>query len=122
MDHVQIAIPPGAEDAARAFYVELLGFTEIDKPPLLQPRGGAWFRLGDIELHAGVDPDFSPAAKAHPGFVWDDIDELATRLAAADYEFNGDDKIEDRRRFHTHDPFGNRLEFVDYVDNRPSKT
>ena len=39
LDHVQIAAPPGCEDAARAFYGGLLGLLEIDKPPLLAVRG-----------------------------------------------------------------------------------
>ena len=43
IEHVQLAMPPGEEDRARAFYVEVLGLTEIPKPPDLAVRGGCWF-------------------------------------------------------------------------------
>jgi hypothetical protein len=35
MDHVQLAAPPGTEDALRAFYVDVLGLAERAKPPVL---------------------------------------------------------------------------------------
>lgn len=33
--HVQLAMPRGAEAAARGFFVDVLGMTEVDKPPVL---------------------------------------------------------------------------------------
>lgn len=33
LHHVQLAMPPGAESSCRTFYIELLGMTEIAKPP-----------------------------------------------------------------------------------------
>jgi hypothetical protein len=67
LDHVQLAMPPGGEAAARAFYVGVLGLVEIPKPAELEGRGGVWFGVEGVELHLGVDPDFRPARKAHPG-------------------------------------------------------
>jgi catechol 2,3-dioxygenase-like lactoylglutathione lyase family enzyme len=119
--HVQIALPPGAEDTARSFYRDLLGLPEIPKPPALAVRGGCWFRgpaggaaAGghDVELHLGVEADFRPARKAHPGLLWPALDELASRLSAAGHEVTWSDELRGYRRFHTHDPFGNRLEFL----------
>lgn len=40
LHHVQLAVRPGGEDLARAFYVEVLGMTEVPKPPELAERGG----------------------------------------------------------------------------------
>ena len=40
IDHVQLAMPPGGEPAARAFYMELLGIPERPKPANLAKRGG----------------------------------------------------------------------------------
>ena len=40
IDHVQLAIPAGGENAARAFYRDLLGLVEQPKPPELAKRGG----------------------------------------------------------------------------------
>ena len=38
--HIQVAMPPGEEDAGRAFYAGLLGLTEVPKPDRLAKRGG----------------------------------------------------------------------------------
>jgi catechol 2,3-dioxygenase-like lactoylglutathione lyase family enzyme len=112
--HVQIACPPHAEDALRAFYVGVLGLTEKPKPPALANRGGCWFVGPDgIELHLGVEEDFRPARKAHPGLVWADLDGLAVRLADSGAPVNwANDELPGYRRFHSADPFGNRLEFL----------
>jgi catechol 2,3-dioxygenase-like lactoylglutathione lyase family enzyme len=114
---VQVAAPPGCEDAARAFYGGLLGFEEVEKPPLLAVRGGCWFRGGAGELHIGVEDPFSPAAKAHPAFTVSScaaLDRLAATLTAAgvDVRWADDAEIPTQRRFHVSDPWGNRLEIV----------
>lgn len=111
VDHVQVAAPAGCEDAARAFYGELLGLTELPKPPALAARGGCWFEAGAQQLHVGVEAEFAPARKAHPGFVVDDLEALRERLRAAGQEPRDDDTIPGTRRFYAEDPFGNRLEF-----------
>ena len=74
LDHVQIAIPVGAEAACRGFYVGVLGMTELVKPPELAKRGGIWVKSGAVEIHLGVDAEFRPARKAHPGIVVADDD------------------------------------------------
>ncbi|MEU2783083.1 hypothetical protein [Streptomyces sp. NPDC007110] len=43
VDHVQLAAPPGSEDRLRAYYADVLGMTEIPKPPALAARGGCFF-------------------------------------------------------------------------------
>ncbi len=110
-DHVQVALPAGGEAAARNFYGGVLGMTEVPKPAALAVRGGCWFTAGAAVLHLGVEEPFSPARKAHPAFLVDDLDALADRLAAAGAPCTPADEIPGVRRFHTTDPFGNRLEF-----------
>ena len=111
-DHVQVAIPAGAEPAARAFYGELLGMSEVPKPAALVGRGGCWFASADAVLHLGVEEPFVPARKAHPAFLVDDLDGLAALLTGAGHKcVRADGEIPGVRRFHTFDPFGNRLEF-----------
>jgi catechol 2,3-dioxygenase-like lactoylglutathione lyase family enzyme len=112
IDHVQVAIPAGGEDAARAYYGSLLGMTEVQKPAALAGRGGCWFSSGAAVLHLGVGEPFRPARKAHPAFVVAQLDALADRLSAAGYDWvRADNEIPGVRRFHTFDPFGNRIEF-----------
>ena len=111
--HAQLAAPPGSEQAARAFWADVLGFEEIEKPAALVSRGGCWFRGHGIEIHIGVEVDFRPARKAHPGFLVTEIDAWADRLAAAGYDVTWDDGFPGMRRFYTEDPFGNRIELLE---------
>jgi catechol 2,3-dioxygenase-like lactoylglutathione lyase family enzyme len=111
-DHVQVAMPAGGEDAARAFYTGLLEMSELPKPPILAARGGCWFSSGAAVVHLGVEASFAPARKAHPALLVDDLEGLAAALTAAGYQcVRADGEIPGVRRFHTLDPFGNRIEF-----------
>lgn len=112
LHHVQLAMPAGAEDRARAFYAGVLGLEEIAKPPVLAARGGAWFGAGGVELHLGVEDGFAPARKAHPGILVTDLDALVARLAAAGVDARPDGEFPGHRRVYADDPFGNRLEFL----------
>jgi catechol 2,3-dioxygenase-like lactoylglutathione lyase family enzyme len=112
LDHVQIAAPPECEEEARRFFGGLLGLPELEKPEPLASRGGVWFRVGAQELHVGVEAEFEPARKAHPGFAVDDVDALAATLGTAGVEVRWDDELPGVRRFYAEDPWGNRLEFL----------
>ena len=112
LHHVQLAIPVGGEAECRAFWGDVLGMEELSKPPALAARGGCWFRGGDLEVHLGVEQDFAPARKAHPGMLVDDLAALASTLESAGIEVTWDDDFPGRDRFYAQDPFGNRLEFL----------
>lgn len=118
LDHVQIAAPSGCEAAARRFFGELVGLTEIEKPEPLRARGGAWFALGDRQLHVGVETDFEPARKAHVALRVDaaELGGLAERLAAAGAPVTWDEALPGERRFYSADPWGNRIEFLASAD------
>lgn len=114
IDHIQIAAPPQSEEQAREFYGNLLGMEEIPKPGNLQSRGGCWFKCGAQEVHIGIQADFTPAKKAHPGFTVHALEQLKSRLETAGYEISEEPPIAGRARFFTHDPFGNRIEFLEF--------
>lgn len=115
VDHVQLAAPPGSEDELRAYYVDALGMTEIPKPPVLAARGGCWFRAGAVQLHLGVEADFRPSKKAHPGLRVTGIEAYAARLEAHGAQVTWDGDLPGHRRFYSEDPVGNRLEFLEAV-------
>jgi catechol 2,3-dioxygenase-like lactoylglutathione lyase family enzyme len=112
LHHVQLAMPAGQEPAARDFYGRVLGMDEIEKPPVLAARGGAWFRADALEIHLGVEEDFRPARKAHPGILVDDLDTLAPHLVENGIDVTWDKDFPGYRRLYAEDPFGNRLEFL----------
>jgi catechol 2,3-dioxygenase-like lactoylglutathione lyase family enzyme len=120
LHHVQLAAPVGSEPKMREFFGEVLGLTEADKPADLAARGGAWFRGPGFELHVGIEKDFVPAKKAHPGLLVDDLEGLAARMTEAGYEIRRDDPLlvpggGEFTRFYATDPVGNRLEFLQRV-------
>ncbi len=115
VDHVQLAAPVGSEDALRAYYVDTLGMTEIPKPPVLAARGGCWFGAGAVQLHLGIEADFRPAKKAHPGLRVTGIEAYAARLKSLGASVTWDEDLPGYRRFYSEDPVGNRLEFLEAV-------
>ncbi|MFF8270446.1 VOC family protein [Streptomyces sp. NPDC016562] len=119
VDHVQLAAPPGSEERLRAYYTDVLGMTEIPKPPVLAARGGCWFAAGPVQLHLGVEEDFRPARKAHPGLRVTGIQAYASRLLERGATVVWDDNLPGHDRFYSEDPVGNRLEFLEPRDPAP---
>ena len=110
LDHVQLAMPAGQEDHARAFYVGVLGLVEEPKPANLAVRGGVWFKAGSLRLHLGVEADFRPAKKAHPALLVTGLVDMAERCRLAGYPPVADEPLEGFNRVYVSDPFGNRIE------------
>ena len=112
IDHVQIVAPKGSEQAARAFFGELVGLTEIAKPKLLANRGGVWFAIGATQqLHIGSVDDFFPAKRAHLALLCEsdvELDEIVARIG----DVTWDNSWPDSRRCYVEDPWGNRLELM----------
>ncbi|WP_256839686.1 VOC family protein [Ornithinimicrobium faecis] len=125
LHHVQVSMPRGGEEIARAFYHGALGLTEVDKPDELAGRGGCWFRAFDrdavtAEIHLGVDDPFVAARKAHPALLLGSVDELETlgaRVADQGFEVWWDERhsFAGYERFHCRDGFGNRVEVLTAV-------
>ena len=113
VDHVQLAAPPGSEERLRAYYTDVLGMTEIPKPPVLAARGGCWFAAGPVQLHLGVEEDFRPARKAHPGLLVADLSAYADALERRGVQVAWDDRFPGFRRCYVSDPHGNRLELME---------
>jgi len=113
IDHVQLAMPAGREEEARAFYAGLLGIPEVPKPAELARRGGAWFENGAVKVHLGVEAGFRPARKAHPALLVRDLRGLVLRLREAGAAIAEDEPLPGYDRIFTADPFGNRLELLE---------
>ena len=111
--HVQIAIPPGREPEARGFYEGLLGLEPILRPVGSRGRG-FWYRAGDQEVHLReAEEGFRADPHAHTAFLVPDPERLMARIEGADFEVQPAPPRGGQFRFHTRDPFGNRLEFME---------
>jgi len=123
LHHVQVTCPPGGEDAARRFYADGLGLTEVPRPAGLAGRALCWFRDFDeegrttAEIHVGVQDPFTPASKAHPALVADDVahlESIGARLEELGFEITWQDRhtFDGYERFHAFDGAGNRVEVL----------
>lgn len=113
VDHVQLAMPAGDEDRARSFYRDVLGLPEQPKPANLAKRGGCWFGDDSVRIHLGVDPQFRPATKAHPGLLVDDLKSVLQTCREHGLEIDDSEPLDGFERAYVHDPFGNRLELME---------
>jgi catechol 2,3-dioxygenase-like lactoylglutathione lyase family enzyme len=116
--HTQITIPTSQEDAARDFYCGVLGLKEIDKPDALASRGGFWLEVGGFQVHVGVE-DFAGRrpSKAHIAYLVNDLENWREKLEDHNIEILDGIPIPGYRRFEFRDPFGNRVEFLQQIDN-----
>ena len=112
IEHVQLAMPAGQENAARRFYSGLLEIPEVPKPPDLARRGGVWFENNRVKLHLGVEADFRPARKAHPALIVRNLSELVLRLRTAGVEVVEAEPLPGYDHVYIADPFGNRIELM----------
>jgi catechol 2,3-dioxygenase-like lactoylglutathione lyase family enzyme len=113
IDHVQICIPKGKENEARAFYTDVIGLKEIPKPASLAANGGLWYQLADIELHLGVEPEI--ITRRHPAFEIADVP-AARALLEKKVKIVEEPDIPGRIRFAFIDPFGNKIELLQMID------
>jgi len=110
IDHVQMTVPRALEAVCLAFYREVLALPEIPKPEELRARGGAWFQVGAIQFHIGIDPEPSPASKRHVCFRVDDLAAARGEMVAKGVTIEGEGMAEGLKRLFIRDPAGNRLE------------
>ena len=110
IDHVQMTVPRALEAQAVEFYRSVLGLREIPKPEELRGRGGAWFEVGTLQFHIGVDPDPWPKSKRHICFLVSDLAAAKDVVAAKGVQIEEEGVAEGLRRFFVRDPAGNRIE------------
>lgn len=115
IDHIQLAAPIGSEDEARSFFRGVLSLNEVEKPHELKKNGGVWFSNGHVHIHVGIEADFVSAKKAHPAFEVTDVEALANQITEKGISIEHDDRLPGAKRFYVNDPFGNRLEFLEWV-------
>ena len=115
IDHLQIAVPKAKEAECLAFYREVFGLPEIPKPEALRGRGGAWFQVGAIQMHIGLDPEPSPRSKRHVCFLVDDLAAAKAAVLSRGVAIEEESVAEGLSRFFIRDPAGNRIEIGQHV-------
>ena len=110
IDHIQIAVPRALEAACLAFYRAVFAFPELAKPDELRARGGAWFQVGALQMHIGVDEDASPRSKRHICFLVEDLAVAKAEIVSRGIAIEEESVAEGLARFFIRDPAGNRIE------------
>ncbi|KAF0250148.1 MAG: glyoxalase/bleomycin resistance protein/dioxygenase [bacterium] len=116
LNHVQISIPQGQEEKARLFYSKIIGLEEIEKPDELKSNGGLWFKIAGIELHIGVENNQSKS-KRHPAFEVENIDQVKDYLVSRAVSIKEEIPVSGLKRFSFFDPFDNRIELIEIINN-----
>ena len=113
LHHVNVTVPPELEAAAKDFYGQLLGLTQVPKPAAAR-QTGAWYQIGANQLHLSVeDEDHGPLSTRHVCLIVSDLNESAERFRAAGVEIVADPRpVPGTNRFYVRDPAGNQLEIV----------
>jgi len=114
VQHAQITIPKGAEEAARKFYCDVLGLREVPKPEALQTRGGFWLEIGNFQIHVGTEDGVErEKSKAHVAYEVENLAAWREKLLENKVEILEGIPIPNYQRFEFRDPFGNRVEFLE---------
>jgi len=112
-DHIHICVPEERLEEARKFYTEVIGLPEKYRPVELNDLG-LWFQLSDIELHIGVEEEH-PLTIRHTAFEVEDLEAARMHLQQNGVEIQKQRNIAGRKRFSFSDPFGNRMELLEYI-------
>lgn len=113
IDHITIPVPPDQLEAAEQFYTHVLGLTPKVVPEALRVRGFRWYDIAGLELHVGPEENFH-ASTRHPAFVIADLKQARHDLSEQGVRIKETVPLPDRDRFFVYDPFGNRIELIEY--------
>ncbi len=112
--HVNVVVPRSLEQAAKDFYSARLGLEEVPKPEASRGHGGAWYQLGDVQLHLSVADGVAERSNTgHICFVVEDLDRAQHYLSSAGLKILPDPRpVPGTQRFYVRDPGGNLIEIA----------
>jgi catechol 2,3-dioxygenase-like lactoylglutathione lyase family enzyme len=112
-DHINICVAPEELEAARKFYADIFGLQPTPRPDHIFVTPGYWFIIGDIQLHIGVEQPVGNTFR-HTAFEVTGLAGARKHLEANGITIDEEPVIEGRDRFTFLDPFGNRMELLEY--------
>ncbi|MDF2430483.1 MAG: hypothetical protein JWP44_114 [Mucilaginibacter sp.] len=114
-NHIHICVPAERLEEAKQFYTGIMGLQLIERPDHLFSSAGYWLNIGDIQLHIGVEPYHGQSIR-HTAFEVKDINESRKHLEKSNVQILEEPRIPGRIRFAFIDPFGNRMELLQIID------
>lgn len=113
LDHFHICVPAERLEEARRFYTDVIGLKEKYRPDVFGAPGH-WFDIGNVELHIGIEPQL-PRSIRHTALEVKDVRAALQYLQERGVETWSESVIPGRERFSFFDPFGNRMELLQYT-------
>lgn len=111
LDHILLPIPEGKTMEARAFYSQVLNLAEI---PGEHPGGAIWFEIAGIQLHLREESGGGLSLR-HPAFEVSNLAGAKQELEQNGVAVSYSSDIDGRQRFFFRDPFGNRIELLEFT-------
>lgn len=112
LHHVNVTVPAELEQAAKDFYGTVLGLNQVPKPAAAR-QNGAWYQIGDNQLHLSVEDETNDLSSRHVCFWVSDLAETEKKFRDASVEVISDPRpVPGTSRFYVRDPAGNQLEIV----------
>jgi len=118
VSHVNVTVPAALEAAAKHFYEGVLGLVQIPKPEGTRQSMGAWYQLGDLQLHLSLEDDVqNEVSDRHVCYQVADIAVAALNFRNAGVEIIADSRpVRGQSRFFVRDPGGNLIEITQKTD------
>jgi catechol 2,3-dioxygenase-like lactoylglutathione lyase family enzyme len=111
--HVNVTVPKALEDKAKHFYGTVMGLAEVPKPEDSRGRGGAWYQLGDTQLHLSIEDGLTEISTRHVCYTVSDLAQAEEQFRSAGVEILPDEQpTPGWTRFYVRDPGSNRLEIA----------
>lgn len=117
INHFHICVPADRLEEAREFYCNILGLELIRRPDHVFSSPGYWFNIGDAQLHIGVEESL-PFTDRHTAMEVTDIVAAKDHLKASGIKTQPQSKVPGWERFAFIDPFGNRMELLQLINDR----
>lgn len=114
VNHVNVTVPAALEAAARHFYGVVLGLRQISKPEGPRKNIGAWYELGELQLHLSIEDGVdNQASERHVCYQVADIAGAQLHFRNAGIDIIPDqDPVRTQSRFFLRDPGGNFIEIT----------
>ena len=113
IDHVSVLITD--VERSRLFYRDLLGLKEIAKPRTFSFIA-LWFELGNQQLHLLKKPEPDTRSPRHFAFRVADVKAARAYITERGVAVEETTLIPDCDRFFIHDPDGNRIEVIQWLE------
>ena len=110
LQHVTLEVRPDqVRDCVR--FWELLGFTELEPPPLLRDRF-TWVGRSDTHIHLVPVDEPAVPTEGHTAVVADDAERTLATLREQGFDPQLGSNAWDAPRWFVHDPAGHRVEVM----------